>query len=219
MLYNPPHFQQSDVALMHADIAATGFASLITVADHASGGAPLVSHAPLIWQADGSEHGALIGHLARANMQWNHSDLTKPAVAVFMGPDAYVSPSWYLTKPSNPRVVPTWNYAVVHVRGTLEVFEEPGQVMAIVTALTEKHEQRVASQWQVTDAPPDFMERQLRGIVGVRLKISAFEGKRKLSQNRVAGGDAGNVAATLARSDSAADRALASAMQELPGAK
>jgi transcriptional regulator len=212
MLYMPPAFRQEDLAEIHADIAATGFAQLIT----ASGHGPIVSHVPLFLKQDGSEHGALIGHLARGNPQWTESDLTKPAVAVFMGPDAYVSPSYYPSKLENPRVVPTWNYSVVHVRGMLEVFEDHDQLVADLSVLTDKHEKRVKSEWRVSDAPADFLQRQTRGIVGIRLRITAFEGKAKLSQNRAAA-DHANVAATLAKSDAPSDRAVAGKMRPASG--
>jgi transcriptional regulator len=212
MLYMPPHFRQEDLAKIHADIAATGFAQLITV----SGRGPIISHVPLFLKQDGPQditgHGALIGHLARGNPQWTESDLTKPAVAVFMGPDAYVSPSYYPSKLENPRVVPTWNFSVVHVTGMLEVFEDHDQLIADLTKLTAKHEARVKSGWQVSDAPADFLQRQTRGIVGIRMRITAFDAKSKLSQNR-APADQANVAATLAKSDAPSDRALAAKMR------
>jgi transcriptional regulator len=213
MLYMPPAFHQADLAQTRADIAAIGFATLITAGAHE----PVISHVPLLLRDDGSEFGVLIGHLARGNPQWSQSDLTKPAVAVFMGPHAYVSPSWYPSKLENPRVVPTWNYAVVHVRGQLEVFEDSDQLLSDLTSLTEKHEQRVGSHWKTSDAPMDFMIRQTKGIVGIRLKISGLEAKSKLSQNRAAA-DQANVAAALQQSESASDRDVAAAMALLPKA-
>jgi transcriptional regulator len=211
MLYTPPAFHQPDPAQIRADIAAVGFATLITASEQG----PIISHVPLLLRDDGTEHGVLIGHLARGNPQWQQSDLTKPAVAVFMGPHAYVSPSWYPSKLENPRVVPTWNYAVVHVRGLLEVFEDSDQLLSDLTSLTEKHEDRVGSHWKTSDAPTDFLIRQTKGIVGIRLKILGFEAKSKLSQNRAAA-DQANVAATLQKSDAESDRDVAAAMARLP---
>jgi transcriptional regulator len=211
MLYMPPAFHQTDLAQIRAEVSAIGFATLIT----AGAQEPIISHVPLLLRDDGSEFGVLIGHLARGNPQWDSSDLTKPAVAVFMGPHAYVSPSWYPSKQENPRVVPTWNYAVVHVRGMLEVFEDSDQLLSDLTSLTEKHEQRVGSHWKTSDAPTDFLIRQTKGIVGIRLKIQAFEAKSKLSQNRAAA-DAANVQATLHKSDTVLDRDVAAAMARVP---
>jgi transcriptional regulator len=207
MLYMPPAFHQADHAQIRADISAIGFATLITVGDQE----PIISHVPLLWRDDGSERGMLIGHLARGNPQWKHSNLTQPAIAVFMGPHAYVSPSWYPSKLADPKVVPTWNYAVVHVRGQLGIFEDSDELLTDLTSLTEKHEQRVGSQWQTSDAPRDFLVRQTKGIVGIRMKILSFEAKSKLSQNRAIG-DHANVAATLAQSHSPSDRDVAAAM-------
>jgi transcriptional regulator len=207
MLYMPPHFHQADLAQIRADIANIAFATLITVGP----AGPIISHVPLMLRSDGSAHGSLIGHMARGNPQWHLSDLSQPAVAVFMGPDAYISPSWYPSKQQNPRVVPTWNYAVVHVTGSLTVFDETEQLVADVTALTETHEARAGSHWQTSDAPADFIIRQTRGIVGIKLVISGFEAKSKLSQNRPVE-DQTNVAATLHKSAAAGDQAVAVAM-------
>jgi transcriptional regulator len=211
MLYMPPAFHQADQTQIRADIASIGFATLIT----SGAEEPIISHVPLLLRDDGSEFGMLIGHLARGNPQWKWSDLSKPAIAVFMGPHAYVSPSWYPSKQVDPKVVPTWNYAVVHVRGRLEIFEESDQLMTDLTSLTEKHEERVGSKWKTSDAPTDFMLRQTKGIVGVRMKITGFEAKSKLSQNRAAG-DQANVASVLGNSDAPSDRDVAAAMARLP---
>jgi transcriptional regulator len=214
MLYMPPAFRQADVAQLHADIAAIAFASLITVGPKG----PVISHVPLMYRADGTPHGSLIGHLARGNPQWQLSDLSQPAVAVFMGPQAYISPSWYPSKLENPRVVPTWNYAVVHVTGQLEVFEDTDRLLADVAVMTDKHEQRANSDWKTSDAPMDFMVRQAKGIVGIRLVITVIEGKSKLSQNRAAA-DQASVQATLQTSDAAGDQAVAGAMARVQADK
>jgi transcriptional regulator len=210
MLYMPPAFHQKDTAQLHADIAAITFASLITVA--AKG--PIISHIPLMYRDDGTPHGSLVGHLARGNPQWQLSDLAQPAVAVFMGPQAYISPSWYPSKQENPRVVPTWNYAVVHVTGQLEVFDDVDRLLGDVARMTDSQEQRAGSDWKTSDAPMDFMIRQAKGIVGIRLVIASIEGKSKLSQNR-AEGDQAHVASTLQKSSSAGDQAVAAAMAQV----
>src|SRR5262245_61141686 len=155
MSYVPPHYREHDLARIHEHIRAVGFATLITVGPDG----PLVSHLPLLLDAEAGPQGALVGHLARANPQWNTSDFTKPAVAIFMGPDAYVSPSWYPAKKEHGRVVPTWNYHVVHVRGLIELFEDAGALKAHVEALSSRHEARFAVPWEVSDAPDDFIAR------------------------------------------------------------
>jgi transcriptional regulator len=208
MLYTPPAFRESDPAKLHEHILACSLAMLVTASD----AGPLVSHLPFILEPETGPHGELIGHLARANPQWRASDLGKPALAVFMGPDAYVSPSWYASKKTDPRVVPTWNYVAVYARGRLEVFEDAERLKAVVTRLTERHEAGFSAPWQVSDAPADFLARMLRGIVGVRLVIEEIEGKRKLSQNRSAA-DREGVIAGLGMSERAADREVAQLMQ------
>jgi transcriptional regulator len=144
--------------------------------------------------------GQLRCHVARANPQWRDSDFTKPAIAMFMGPDAYVSPSWYPSKHEHGKAVPTWNYITVCARGRVEVYDDRDALLAHVKELTELHEGAFAEPWQVSDAPADYLERQLKGIVGFRIDIEALEGKKKLSQNRSAE-DRDSVAEALQASD------------------
>lgn len=204
MLYVPPAHREQDLATLHAHIAATGLATLVTVGEDG----PLVSHLPLLLDPAAGRYGELTGHLARANPQWRTSDLRKPALAIFMGPDAYVSPSWYPAKQEHGRVVPTWNYSTVHARGTLEVFDDPQRLAALVTRLTDLHEGRLAAPWKVTDAPADYLQKQLHAIVGFVLKIESLDGKLKLSQNRSMA-DRRGVVAGLRASERAADRSTA----------
>ncbi|BBK37653.1 transcriptional regulator [Allostella sp. ATCC 35155] len=180
MLYNPPHFREQDRAVLDDHIRRMAFATLVT----AGADGPIVSHLPMLLLPDPAPGGALIGHVARANPQWRQSDLDKPALAMFGGPHAYVSPQWYPGKREHGRVVPTWNYAVVHVTGRLTVLDDPDAVLDIVTRLTNVHEAGFATPWTVDDAPPEFVRAQLKGIVGLRLEIASVEGKLKLSQNR-----------------------------------
>ncbi len=207
MSYTPAAFRETDTARLHDRIDAAGLATLVTQNDEG----PIVSHLPLVLDRHVGPMGMLTGHLARANPQWKTSDLSKPAVAIFMGPDAYVSPSWYPTKRTDPRVVPTWNYVAIYARGRLETFEEPNQLKALVSRLTERHERRSGTSWQVTDAPADYIARMLKAIVGVRLAIESIDGKYKLSQNRPEA-DRQGVVAGLANSENEADRRIAEFM-------
>jgi transcriptional regulator len=202
MLYTPPAFRVDDLPLLLDHIARTGLATFVTVG--ADG--PIVSHVPLVHEPSDTGMGRLIGHLARANPQWQDTDLSKPALAVFMGPDAYVSPSWYPSKAETGRAVPTWNYAVVHVRGPLTFFDDAAKLRDAVERLTDHHERMRADRWQVSDAPERYVASQLKGIVGFEIAVASIEGKYKLSQNRtetdqegvIAGlareGDAGSIA-------------------------
>ncbi len=171
------------------------------------------SHVPVLLDEGEGPHGALRGHIARANQQWRRAALDTPALAIFLGPDAYISPAWYATKKATGRVVPTWNYVAVHAYGRVEFFDDPERLLAIVTALTRRHEGRRPEPWAVDDAPADFIAAQLRGIVGFRLPIERLEGKWKLSQNRAPEDRRGAVAGLRAEGG-AAEAAIAALIEE-----
>ena len=202
-MYVPTAFRNEDLASLHGAIRAARLTNFVTVTADGLQATPL----PFLLDAEAGQNGTLLGHIARANPQWK-SPPTAEALAIFMGPDAYVSPSWYATKAETGKVVPTWNYSTIHAYGTVEFFDDPQRLLALVTRLTDLHEQPRAKPWSVSDAPEAYIQSQLRGIIGVRMTISRLEGKRKLSQNRTAEDRAG-VAAGLAESPSAADRAVA----------
>jgi transcriptional regulator len=209
MLYIPPHFRVTDVAVLHAHIRTIGFGSLTTIGKE---GGLLISHFPVILDTSVGPFGQLRCHVARANPQWRDSDFTKPGVAMFMGPDAYVSPSWYPSKHEHGKAVPTWNYATVCARGMVEVYDDRDQLHAHVKELTGLHEAAFAEPWQVSDAPVDYLERQLKGIVGFRITIDALEGKMKLSQNR-SDADRTSVAGVLQASEDANAHEVGEMMQ------
>jgi transcriptional regulator len=170
-------------------VAAVATAQLVTVG---ADGLPDATFLPVLWEDD-----RLVGHLARANAHWRRIVDGSPALAVVTGPDAYVSPGWYATKAEHGKVVPTWNYSVVHLRGRVAVHDDPEWVRGLVTRLTDRHEQPRAEPWVVTDAPPDYVAKNLRPIVGVELVVESVEAKAKLSQNR-SDEDRAGVAAGLA---------------------
>jgi transcriptional regulator len=171
-MYIPRQFALSDedteAALTQAD-----FAQLVT---HGSSGF-LITPLPLIYEGR-----SLVGHVSRANPHW-HAD-GRESVAIFSGPQTYISPSFYATKAETGKVVPTWNYEVLNVYGRLVIHDDADWVLNLVTMLTNRHEQRRTQPWQVTDAPESYTRAQLRGIVGVELVISKVEGKAKMSQNQ-----------------------------------
>jgi transcriptional regulator len=202
-MYVPPAFRDDDLAGLHATMRAARLCSLVTATAEGLIATPL----PLLLDESEREHGVLYGHVARANPQWRSAPVGE-ALAIFMGPDAYVSPSWYATKQATGKVVPTWNYVAVHAYGEVEFFEEPARLLAVVTRLTDLHEGPRAEPWAVTDAPADFIQAQLRGIVGLRMPIARLEGKRKMSQNRSIEDRAG-VATGLAGSERPSDQAVA----------
>jgi len=208
MLYVPPAFRESDIPRLQAEIRRIGFCTLTSVGPDG----PLISHVPVFLDTAIGPFGQLRCHVARANPQWRDSDFSKSALAVFMGPDSYVSPSWYPSKQEHGRAVPTWNYVAICARGRIETFADRDALLAHVSELSDRHEARFPEPWQVGDAPADYIERQLKGIVGLRFTIEALEGKLKLSQNR-SEGDRASVAAALSASADANARAVAVYMQ------
>jgi transcriptional regulator len=179
-MYVPPAFREDRPEVLHATIRQSGLAILVSAGPEG----PIASHVPMMLDAAEGPHGVLLGHLARANPQWRISAAAAPALAIFPGPDAYISPSWYATKRETGKVVPTWNYVAIHASGPITFFDDPDALHALVTRLTALHEAGRPQPWAVSDAPADFIASQLKGIVGFRLAIARLEGKWKMSQNR-----------------------------------
>lgn len=205
-MYTPLAFRVDDLNEMHSHIREARSATLVTATtDGLIGTLVPVS----LNEAEGP-HGTLYAHVARANPQWKLQP-TCEAMAIFSGPQAYITPSWYATKQETHKVVPTWNYIAVHAYGTVEFFDDIERLLEIVTRLTDLHEHGRANSWAVSDAPPDFIKSQLKGIVGLRMPIARFDAKRKLSQNRSSADRAG-VQSALAVSDKFEDRAIADLM-------
>ncbi|WPO99983.1 FMN-binding negative transcriptional regulator [Pseudomonas sp. HR96] len=209
-MYNPRAFIDDDLPRLHQVIQQTRLA--ILVSQGASG--LNASHLPLLLEPDAGPCGTLVGHLARANAQWHDLAAGAPALVIFPGADAYVSPAFYPAKAEHGKVVPTWNYVAVHAHGQAEIFDDPERLLAVVSALTEHHESGRAQPWAVSDAPADYIAGMLKAIVGLRLPIERLEGKRKLSQNR-AQADINGVRGGLAQSADPRDQALATLMNDL----
>ncbi len=210
-MYVPPAFRLEELPEIHAAMEAARLATVVTATAEGLMATPL----PLFLVPEEGPFGTLYGHLARANLQWS-SPTRGEALAIFPGPDAYVTPSWYASKREHGRVVPTWNYEAVHAHGVPEFFEDEARLLEAVTRLTERHEAGRAAPWAVTDAPERFVQGQLRGIVGLRLPIARLVGKRKMSQNRSAEDRAG-VAAGLGASGRPTDREVARRVARGPG--
>jgi transcriptional regulator len=179
-MYVPPHFAEDDKTALHRAIRETRLVTLVTLGSEGME----ASHVPILLDEEEGPFGVIRGHLARANPQWRRASAETPALAMFLGPDAYVSPNWYATKRETGKVVPTWNYLAIHAYGRVEFFEDAERLRAIVTSLTQRHEGVRPKPWAVSDAPEDYIRAQLRGIIGFRLPIDRLEGKWKLSQNR-----------------------------------
>jgi transcriptional regulator len=190
-------------------MAAAPFANLVTMGAEGLDATPL----PLIFDPSDGPRGSLIGHIARANPQWRTAEVGQEALAIFSGPDSYITPSYYETKRLTGKVVPTWNYVTIHARGRISFFHEAGPLHDLVRRLTERHEGERAAPWAVSDAPADFIQSQLRGIVGLRLEITALTGKWKMSQNRSPADRAGVVAGLRADGVAAVADAVAEAIE------
>ena len=205
-MYQPPHFVKTDIGVLHALIRAHPLGLLIS----ADADGPLANPLPFLLDADVAPHGRLRVHLARANPQWrqlaDNPDL--PVLVVFQGVDSYVTPSWYETKRETGKVVPTWNYAMVQVRGHARVIEDKDWLAQQVAALTASHEAEREQPWQVSDAPETYIASQLKGIVGLEIDIAEITGKWKVSQNRPEA-DRRGVAEGLADTDSASSDEMA----------
>jgi transcriptional regulator len=176
-MYVPAAFRQSDLATLHAFMERHSFALLCSTGED---GTPFASHLPLLLDREAAPPGVLVGHMARANPQWKHAD-GRVVLAVFSGPHAYVSPSWYQTE----QVVPTWNYVAVHATGTFRAIHDRDALLQIVRDTVAVYEGARPQPWQLGEAD-EYLERMLRGIVGFRIEIDRLEGKWKLSQNRPA---------------------------------
>ena len=198
-MYVPKAFREDDLGRLHGFLRAWSFALLVTDVD----GVPGATHLPLVLDAGSGTQGRLIGHVARANPQWRTFDGTREALAVFSGPHAYVSPTWYATAPA----VPTWNYGAVHVYGRPRVLEGADATRDAVARLVTEHD----PGWPLGDQPEEFIAGMLRGIVAFEMPIERLEGKLKLSQNRPAADRPGIVAAL--RGGGEVERAVADLME------
>ncbi len=186
-MYIPAHFREDRIDVLHDAIRRAGPATLVSM----TADGLFASHAPLMLDPEPAPYGTLIGHLAKANPHVTLADPAVETLVIFHGPDGYITPSYYAAKREHGKVVPTWNYVAIHAYGTLRVFDDPVRLLDVVTRLTANHEAPRAEPWAVSDAPDDFVQGMLRGIVGITLPITRLEGKVKMSQNRPAADQTG----------------------------
>lgn len=208
-MYVPSHFEESRAHVLHHLVREHPLAVLVA---HTPDGLD-ANHVPLELDPEPAPHGTLRGHVARANPLWQLA-VAAPleALAIFRGPDRYITPAWYATKRETGKVVPTWNYAVVHAHGTLRAIDDPAWLRGLVERLTACHEAGRPDPWQVTDAPDDYIAARIRGIVGIELSITRLVGKWKVSQNKSEADRAGVASGLGAQGDPEA-----AAMAELVG--
>lgn len=181
-MYLPKHFEETDQHQLHALMRAYPLATIVT---HSSTGLN-ANHIPLLLPDAEQQADVLLGHVARGNPLLEDIARDGSALAVFQGPNAYISPSWYATKQESGKVVPTWNYTVVHAHGDLRAIDDPRWVREQMQALTERHESALENPWSLSDAPAAFIEQRIADTVGIELRITRLIGKCKASQNQVA---------------------------------
>jgi transcriptional regulator len=192
-MYTPTAFEETRPEVLAELMRRHPLATLVTT----TAGALNADHLPMVFDPASGVSGTLRGHVARANPVWREVASNSPVLAIFQGPDHYVTPTWYPGKAEHGKVVPTWNYVAVHVRGAIEWREEAAWLRGFLDVLTARHEAHRAQPWQITDAPATYIERLLGTIVGFEIAVSSVTGKWKLGQNR-AGADRAGVAVGLA---------------------
>jgi transcriptional regulator len=206
-MYLPSHFRESRPEVLRALIREHPLAVLVSTG--ASGLS--AEHLPLCTGSDVDGQLVLLGHVARANPVWQRDGAE--ALAIFQGPQAYVSPSWYPSKREHGKVVPTWNYITVHAHGRLLVHDDPAWIRALLERLTTQMEAPRPQPWTVSDAPADYLEKMMTMVVGVELRVERLEGKWKLSQNQLPANRSGVIDGLLSAGEPDAV-ALARAMRE-----
>lgn len=208
-MYLSSHFEESRIEVLHQLIREHPLGALVTLSAQGLN----ANHIP--FEIDGAlgPRGTLRGHVARANPVWRDHSQTAEALVIFIGPQAYVTPSWYQTKSETGEVVPTYNYLAVHAYGPLVIRHEQDWLRGLVTRLTNRFEAGFGAPWQVSDAPEAFIEKQLRAIVGIEMPLNRLIGKWKVSQNRPAADRAG-VVRGLSESTDADSLAIARWVEE-----
>ena len=210
-MYIPKYFEETNIATLHGLMKAHTLAALVTSADAEL----VVNHLPLLIYSEDGEFGTLRGHVARANPLWRQFTGTTAAVAIFQGPHSYISPSWYPSKHTDGKQVPTWNYAVVHAHGRPRIIEDANWLYAHLNEMTDEHESTQALPWKVSDAPKEFTDKLLNAIVGIEMPIMRIEGKWKVSQNRAKGDRLGVAAGLTSRGDKQSQAMASLVMQHL----
>lgn len=180
MMYTPSHFEETRIEVLHGLMRKHPLAAVVTTEKSGC----VANHVPIEVDASASPLGTLSGHFARANPAWRDHDPEREVLVIFQGPDSYISPSWYPSKRETGKALPTWNYAVVHAYGPLRVIDDVVWLRGFLNRLTDTNEAGRPDRWRIDDAPPDYVEKLLHGIVGFEIPIARAQGKWKMSQNR-----------------------------------
>jgi transcriptional regulator len=178
-MYLPSQFTEPRIEELHRIVRETSLGMMVRI----TGDGMEADHLPFLLDADPGGHGTLIGHVARSNPVWREIEDGAKVLVVFRGVQGYISPNWYPGKQQTHRYVPTWNYEVVHAHGTIHVRDDEKFVRGVVARLTRKHEADQPVPWKMGDAPTDYLARQLSNIVGIEIRLTRLDGKRKLNQH------------------------------------
>lgn len=179
-MYIPKANEETRLPVLHDLMRSHPLASLVTL----NAGELFATHLPMVLHKGDLEFGVLRGHVARANGQWKNADASLDALAIFAGPEHYITPTWYPSKHETGKEVPTWNYVVVHAYGPLKVVQDAEWLLAHLESLTDANEAGRAMPWKVSDAPAEYVRQLVNGIVGFEIVIRRLEGKWKVSQNK-----------------------------------
>ena len=190
-MYQPKHFEETRMEVMQALVASQPLCTLVTLSDEGL----VADQIPMLLRQGQGPNGTLVGHVARANPLWRETRLDTPVLAIFQGPQQYISPSWYPTKQEHGKVVPTWNYVVVQARGLLQIHDDPVWVRQQASQITNQQERSSAKPWAVDDAPRDYTDSMIKAVVGISIEVTLWAGKWKVSQNQPAVNRAGVVQA------------------------
>lgn len=179
-MYRPTHFEESNLDCLYDFIRCNPFATLVTKTRTGL----TADHLPVYLNTDNRERVCVQGHIATQNPLWKSITDRQDSLLIFQGSNAYVTPSWMPSKKTNGKVVPTWNYTAVHIKGNIEFIHDSSWKLTLLTRLTDHQEQKLAEPWHVSDAPTEFIEKLLPAIVGFEIVVKEIVGKFKLSQNQ-----------------------------------
>lgn len=211
-MYNPPLFAEDRIDVLRSFIRDHPFASLVSCGPDG----PEATHLPMVLHVDTAAKDLLRCHVARANPHWQIVARSPAVLVIFQGPEHYITPTWYPSTEEHGKVVPTWNYVAVHVRGRARIFEQPAELLPHLRALTDQSEGTRDPRWSVDDAPPEYVEALSKGIVGIEISIDTMQGKWKVSQNRAPSDRLGVVAGLEALSSPASQEMAQLVKQRAP---
>ncbi|MEV3836772.1 FMN-binding negative transcriptional regulator [Aeromonas dhakensis] len=211
-MYLPPHFAVTDSETLHQLIRAYPLGALIT---HGEGGLD-ANHLPFEFDAGAGGHGVLRAHVARNNPLWQEVKDGDEVLVIFKAADGYISPSWYPGKQEHHKLVPTWNYSVVHAHGRIQIRDDARFVRRLLANLTRHHEAGETTPWKMADAPRDYLEAMVQAVVGIEIEITGLVGKFKLGQNKEAADRLGAANALQDRGQSALAEAMLTPPSSLP---